>query len=85
MEQQEKINVTTKQLASGNCQVKFTVENSAEQQYGYLLMSEPRPVGEIIQEVQRRLEQRRAAAKRINPLFPLAPAQDDADFYLFSA
>lgn len=85
MENQEKINITTKQLASGNHQVKFFVEDDSKNQYGYLLMSEPKPVGEIIAEIQQRLEKRRMAEKHINPLFPLAPSQEDSNFYLFSA
>ncbi|WP_144604354.1 hypothetical protein [Algoriphagus algorifonticola] len=85
MEKLEKINITTKNLASGNCQVKFVVEDDQDSRYGYLLMTEPKPVGEIILEIQRKLENRRMAERNINPLFPVAPAQEDPNFYLFSA
>ncbi|MGM0946781.1 MAG: hypothetical protein ACQEW9_16510 [Bacteroidota bacterium] len=81
----EKINITTKNLASGNCQVKFFVEDEQKPEYGYLLISEPKPVGEIIAEIQHRLENRRAARQNINPLFPVEPSADDYNFYLFSA
>ncbi|WP_297337651.1 hypothetical protein [Algoriphagus sp.] len=81
MKTSEKINITTKNLASGNCQVKFFLEDEQKPQYGYLLISEPKPVGEIIAEIQHRL----AARQNINPLFPIEPASEDHNFYLFSA
>jgi hypothetical protein len=85
MEQAEKISITTKTLASGNCQVKFFVEDQQKPQYGYLLVTEPKPVGDIIQEIKNRLERRRIETMNINPFFPLAPTSEDNDFYLFSA
>ncbi|MFC3414259.1 hypothetical protein [Algoriphagus hitonicola] len=85
MKTTEKINITTKNLASGNCQVKFFVEDEQKPQYGYLLISEPKPVGEIILEIQNRLAQRQAAKQNINPLFPIEPVSEDHNFYLFSA
>lgn len=85
MENAEKISITTKILASGNCQVKFFVEDQHKPQYGYLLVTEPKPVGDIIEEIKNRLEQRRMETKNINPFFPVAPTSDDHNFYLFSA
>ncbi|MBN7812744.1 hypothetical protein J0A68_17450 [Algoriphagus sp. H41] len=85
MEHAEKISITTKTLASGNCQVKFFVEDQQRPQYGYLLVTEPKPVGDIIEEIKNRLEQRRMDAMNLNPFFPVAPTSDDHNFYLFSA
>jgi hypothetical protein len=85
MENIEKISITTKTLASGNCQVKFFVDDQQKPQYGYLLVTEPKAVGDIIEEIKNRLEQRKAATMNINPFFPLAPTSTDHDFYLFSA
>lgn len=85
MNQDQKINITTKQLASGNCQVKFFVEDETHPQYGYLLVDEPKPVGDIIQVIQQKLERRREASRAINPFFPVAPEPEDKNFYLFSA
>ncbi len=85
MEKQEKISITTKTLASGNCQIKFFVEDEARPQYGYLLVSDPKPVGEIIEEIKNRMEQRKSSAMNLNPFFPVPPAQEDHNFYLFSA
>lgn len=85
METKEKISITSKTLASGNCQVKFFVEDEERPQYGYLLVTEPKAVGDIIEEIKNRLEQRRMDQKNLNPFFPLSPAADDPNFYLFSA
>jgi hypothetical protein len=85
METQEKISITTKTLASGNCQVKFFVEDEENPKYGYLLVTEPKPVGEIINEIKNRLERRREEMMNLNPFFPLPPAEEDHKFYLFSA
>mgnify|MGYP006211565023 FL=1 len=85
METVEKISITTKTLASGNCQVKFFVEDEQKPQYGYLLVTEPKPVGDIIEEIKSRLEKRRMDTMNINPFFPLTPTSDDHNFYLFSA
>jgi hypothetical protein len=85
METAEKISITTKTLASGNCQVKFFVEDEKQPQYGYLLVTEPKPVGDIIEEIKNRLEKRRMESMNLNPFFPLAPRAEDTNFYLFSA
>ncbi len=85
METAEKISITTKTLASGNCQVKFFVEDEAKPQYGYLLVTEPKPVGEIIEEIKQRMERRRSTALNRNPFSPVPSASEDHNFYLFSA
>lgn len=85
METTEKISITSKTLASGNCQVKFFVEDDHRPQYGYLLVTEPKPVGDIIEEIKNCLERRRMDEMNVNPFFPLSPASDDPNFYLFSA
>ncbi|SFT86595.1 hypothetical protein SAMN04489724_2428 [Algoriphagus locisalis] len=85
MENQEKISITTKTLASGNCQVKFFIEDEAKPQYGYLLVNGPKPVGEIIDEIKQRMERRRSAALNMNPFFPIPSAPEDHNFYLYSA
>ena len=85
METAEKISITTKTLASGNCQVKFFVEDEQKPQYGYLLVTEPKPVGDIIEEIKNRLEKRRVETMNLNPFLPLAPTSEDHNFYLYSA
>lgn len=85
METQEKIRITQKTLASGNCQVKFYIEDDQNPQYGYLLVNEPKPVGEIIDEIKQRMERRKNAALNMNPFFPLPPSPEDHNFYLHTA
>ncbi len=85
METAEKISITTKTLTSGNCQVKFFVEDEAKPQYGYLLVTEPKPVGEIIEEIKQRMERRRSSTLNRNPFCPVPAAPEDHNFYLFSA
>lgn len=85
METKNKISITTKTLASGNRQVKFYIEDEAKPQYGYLLVTEPKPVGEIIEEIKLRMEKRKSAAMNMNPFFPAQATKDDHNFYLFSA
>jgi len=85
METSEKISITTKTLASGNCQVKFFIEDEVKPQYGYLLVNGPKPVGEIIEEIKLRMMRRKEAAMNLNPFFPIPPAPEDHNFYLYSA
>jgi hypothetical protein len=85
MESTEKISITTKTLSSGNCQVKFFIEDERRPQYGYLLINEPKPVGDIIDEIKSRLERRKEELMNLNPFFPIPPVEEDHKFYLFSA
>lgn len=85
MEIQEKISITTKTLASGNCQVKFFVEDEAKPQYGYLLVNSPKSVGEIIEEIKDRMARRRNNAFNMNPFFSTPTIPEDHNFYLYSA
>ncbi|WP_192349326.1 hypothetical protein [Algoriphagus sp. Y33] len=85
MENHEKISITTKNLASGNCQVKFFIEDEVKPQYGYLLVNGPKPVGEIIDEIKQRMERRKHASLNMNPFFPVQPMAEDHNFYLYSA
>lgn len=80
-----KISIQTKKLSSGNHQVKFFVADENQPQYGYLLVSEPKPVGDIIDEIKMRMERKRNASRNIDPFFPLEPQAEDRNFYLFSA
>jgi hypothetical protein len=81
MEDITKISLTQKTLPSGNCQVKFFIEDEQKPQYGYLLVNEPKSVGEILEEIKSRMEQRRMS----NPFSVKQPLKDDHNFYLYSA
>lgn len=81
----ENIRITTKTLSSGNCQVKFFIEDEKKPQYGYLLMHETKPLGEILDEILLRLARRRVEMQQANPFLSILPSEDDHKFYLFSA
>jgi hypothetical protein len=65
--------------------VKFFIEDERKPQYGYLLVNEPKPVGEIIAEIQERLERRRMATSGLNPFSVMHQQKEDNNFYLYSA
>lgn len=85
MKAAHKISLTQKALPSGNIQVKFFIEDVKKPMYGYLLTNEPKPIGEIIEEIQERMQQRRLAMSGINSFSLNNPVKDDHNFYLFSA
>lgn len=85
MNESASIRITTKALNSGNCQVKFFIEDEENPQYGYLLLNEIKPVGDILEEIKLRLALRMEASLHANPFLSIAPSQDDHHFYLFSA
>ncbi|WP_194774535.1 hypothetical protein [Pararhodonellum marinum] len=85
MEKEINIRLSAKQLPSGNCQVKFFVEDEQRPQYGYLLVQEPKTVGEIISEIRERMEKRMHAYHGLNPFSVKTPLKDDHNFYLYTA
>ncbi len=85
MNEAASIRITTKALSSGNCQVKFFIEDEENPQYGYLLLHETKPVGAILEEIKVRMARRRESLRQSNPFISIAPSQDDHHFYLFSA
>jgi hypothetical protein len=85
METKEKIQLEQKQLPSGNHQVKFFIHDEEKPQYGYLLIQEPKSVGEIMEEIVQRIEQRRDTYKGLNPYSLKNTSKKDYDFYLYSA
>jgi hypothetical protein len=85
MNEAASIRITTKALSSGNCQVKFFIEDEKNPQYGYLLMHETKSIGDILEEIKVRMARRRESLLQSNPFISIAPSQDDHHFYLFSA
>ena len=85
MEDMSKISVTQKELPSGNVQVKFFIEDDIRPMYGYLLTKEPKPVGEIIAEIQERMYQRKMAMSGFQPFSLNRHVREDHNFYLYSA
>ncbi len=84
METEANISITQKELPSGNFQVKFFIEDDKRPMYGYLLTNEPKPVGEIISEIQERMYRRKIRSS-MNPLSLKQPEKEDHNFYLYSA
>lgn len=84
METEANISITQQELPSGNCQVKFFIEDDKKPMYGYLLTNEPKPVGEIIAEIQQRMYRRKMMTS-MNPISLKNPVKEDHNFYLYSA
>lgn len=85
MHLKEKINITQKELPSGKCQVKFVIEDEQLPLYGYLLTNEPKPVGEIIEEITQRMLNRITQLEHNQHYSISKPVKDDHQFYLYSA
>jgi len=85
METSPKIRIITKQLPSGNCQVKFFIDDQHKPQYGYLLVNGVRPVSDVIREIRERLEQIRQSKLDMYRFSFKRNWQDDHNFYLYSA
>jgi len=85
MEDMSKISVIQKELPSGNVQVKFFIEDDKKPMYGYLLTNEPKPIGEIIAEIQERMYHRKMAMSGFQPFSLNRPVREDHNFYLYSA
>jgi len=85
MEKAPKIRIVSKQLASGNHQVKFFVEDQAHPKYGYLLVSGNRAVGDVIQEIRDRMEMMERSRMDLNRFSFKSNWRDDHNFYLYSA
>ncbi|SHN12357.1 hypothetical protein SAMN04488057_10777 [Cyclobacterium lianum] len=78
-----KINFTTKQLTSGNVQVKFYVLDSRKSIYGYLLVDS----GLSEQQIREEIEMRLKSQTRMDLLRFTFKNQwkDDHQFFLYSA
>ncbi|MBD8489907.1 hypothetical protein IFO69_14215 [Echinicola sp. CAU 1574] len=85
MEKAPKIRIVSKQLASGNHQVKFFVEDQLHPRYGYLLVSGDRAVADVIQEIRERMDMMERSRMDLNRFSFKSQWRDDHNFYLYSA
>ncbi len=85
MEYSPKIRITSKQLASGNHQVKFFVEDHKKPRYGYLLVSGNPPVAEVISEIRERMEWVDKSSMDLHRFSFKSQWHDDHNFYLYNA
>lgn len=85
MENAPKIRIISKQLASGNHQVKFFVEDQLHPRYGYLLVQGDRAVADVIQEIRDRIALVERSRMDLHRFSFKNQWRDDHNFYLYSA
>ena len=81
----ENIRIISKQLPSGNQQVKFFIEDEAHPKYGYLLISGSKSPTEVIEEIKERLELMEQSKMDLLRFSFKRTWRDDHNFYLYSA
>ncbi|MEX2594515.1 MAG: hypothetical protein WD426_17225 [Anditalea sp.] len=80
-----KIRIISKQLPSGNQQIKFFIEDEDHPRYGYLLIYGSKTVTEVIAEIKERLEMMEKSRMDLLRFSFKRPWRDDHNFYLYSA
>ena len=81
----ENIRIISKQLPSGNQQVKFFIEDETHPKYGYLLISGSKSHTEVIEEIKERLELMEQSKMDLLRFSFKRTWRDDNNFYLYSA
>lgn len=79
------IRIISKQLPSGNQQVKFFVEDELHPKYGYLLINGSKSYSEVIEEITRRMEMMENSRLDLLRFSFKSSWKDDHNFYLYSA
>lgn len=79
------ISIVSKQLPSGNQQVKFFVEDELHPKYGYLLIDGVKSHSEVIEEIKERMEMMEKSRLDLMRFSFKNTWKDDHNFYLFSA
>ncbi|EON76094.1 hypothetical protein ADIS_3222 [Lunatimonas lonarensis] len=79
------ISYTTKQLPSGNLQVKFSVEGGEFPRYGYLLIEGDRTDEEIYAELWSRITMRKRATLDLMKFSFKEYWKDDNRFFIYTA
>lgn len=85
MDNHMNIRIISKQLPSGNQQVKFFIEDEAHPRYGYLLVYGSKSAAEVIVEIKERLALMEKSRMDLLRFSFKRPWQDDHNFYLYSA
>ena len=83
MKDQANIRIISKQLPSGNQQVKFFIEDKDQPRYGYLLVYGTKSTAEVIEEIRERLEMMVKAKMDLLRFSFKRPWQDDHNFYIY--
>jgi hypothetical protein len=79
------IRIVSKQLPSGNQQVKFFIEDELHPKYGYLLIEGAKRPAEIIAEIKERMEMMEQSRMDLMRFSFKKTWKDDHNFYLYSA
>lgn len=79
------IRIVSKQLPSGNQQVKFFIEDELHPRYGYLLIEGAKGPAEIIAEIKERMEMMEQSRLDLMRFSFKKTWKDDHNFYLYSA
>ncbi|HLT06828.1 MAG TPA: hypothetical protein VK014_04830 [Cyclobacteriaceae bacterium] len=79
------IRIVSKQLPSGNQQVKFFIEDELHPKYGYLLIEGAKSHAEVVAEIQERMEMMEKSRLDLMRFSFKKTWKDDHNFYLYSA
>lgn len=79
------IRIVSKQLPSGNQQVKFFIEDELHPKYGYLLIDGTKSHAEVIAEIKQRMEMMEQSRMDLLRFSFKNAWKDDHNFYLYSA
>ena len=85
MNKMPSIRIVSKQLPSGNQQVKFFIEDELHPKYGYLLIEGAKNPAEIIAEIKERMEMMEQSRMDLMRFSFKKTWKDDHNFYLYSA
>lgn len=85
MEKAPHIRIVSKQLPSGNQQVKFFIEDELHPKYGYLLISGLKNHAEVIAEIKERMSMMENSRMDLLRFSFKSHWKDDHNFYLYSA
>jgi len=79
------ISIVSKQLPSGNQQVKFFIEDKLHPKYGYLLIEGSKSHAEVVAEIKERIEMMEKSRMDLMRFSFKKTWKDDHNFYLYSA
>jgi hypothetical protein len=85
MKNMPNIRIVSKQLPSGNQQVKFFIEDEIHPRYGYLLIEGIRSYEEVVEEIKERIAMMEKSRMDLMRFSFKKTWKDDHNFYLYSA
>ena len=85
MKNMPNIRIVSKQLPSGNQQVKFFIDDELHPKYGYLLINGSKSHSEVIDEIKERMKMMEKSRMDLIRFSFKKTWKDDHNFYLYSA